>query len=189
MGWSDKDVERLKAMLAEGHSASAVARVLGGGKSRNAVIGKATRLGLALGATCRLSPDEQKRRAERRRQMDLDHQRAYRDRRSGMSGKDKQDRKPPTRPASVPEPDRFARADGTQITMFNVKTLGECRWPLWSDDDAGDYPLCGHKTFGTSSYCEHHAYRHRSSSFVAAHTEAADAGRLALRQTSTGHWH
>lgn len=45
MSWTDERIERLKAMWAEGKTASVIAEELGG-VSRNAVIGKAHRLGL-----------------------------------------------------------------------------------------------------------------------------------------------
>ena len=46
MGWTDERVEQLKSLWNEGLSASQIARVLGG-VTRNAVIGKVHRLGLA----------------------------------------------------------------------------------------------------------------------------------------------
>jgi len=45
MSWTDERIDRLKAMWAEGSTASQIAEELGG-VSRNAVIGKAHRLGL-----------------------------------------------------------------------------------------------------------------------------------------------
>jgi len=45
-GWTDERVETLKASWLDGNSASQVARQLGGGVSRNAVISKLHRLGL-----------------------------------------------------------------------------------------------------------------------------------------------
>lgn len=47
MSWTDERVEALKAMWADGKSASQIAKELGGGVSRNAVIGKVHRLGLS----------------------------------------------------------------------------------------------------------------------------------------------
>ncbi len=44
MSWTDERIDRLKAMWAEGSTASQIAEDLGG-VSRNAVIGKAHRLG------------------------------------------------------------------------------------------------------------------------------------------------
>jgi GcrA cell cycle regulator len=46
--WSGKNVDRLKALLDEKLSASRIAVMLGGGVTRNAVIGKVHRLGLSL---------------------------------------------------------------------------------------------------------------------------------------------
>jgi GcrA cell cycle regulator len=46
MSWSDERVELLKKMWGEGHSASQIAKELGG-VTRNAVIGKVHRLGLS----------------------------------------------------------------------------------------------------------------------------------------------
>ena len=46
MGWTDERVEDLKKLWLEGHSASQIAKHLGG-VTRNAVIGKVHRLGLS----------------------------------------------------------------------------------------------------------------------------------------------
>lgn len=46
MSWTDERVELLRKLWGEGLSASQCARHIGGGFSRNAVIGKVTRLGL-----------------------------------------------------------------------------------------------------------------------------------------------
>ena len=50
MGWTDERVETLKKLWTEGLSASQIAKQLGG-VTRNAVIGKVHRLGLAGRAT------------------------------------------------------------------------------------------------------------------------------------------
>ena len=46
MSWNDERVNTLKKLWAEGHSASQIAKQLGG-VTRNAVIGKVHRLGLS----------------------------------------------------------------------------------------------------------------------------------------------
>jgi len=46
MAWTDATIETLKQLWEQGHSASKIAEELGEGISRNAVIGKAHRLGL-----------------------------------------------------------------------------------------------------------------------------------------------
>ena len=45
--WTEERVEALKGYWTEGLSASQIARLMGGGVTRNAVIGKVHRLGLA----------------------------------------------------------------------------------------------------------------------------------------------
>src|SRR5271165_1980053 len=47
MSWTDERVEQLKQAWTEGKSASQIANLLGHGLTRNAVIGKVHRLGLA----------------------------------------------------------------------------------------------------------------------------------------------
>src|SRR5262249_4883212 len=51
MSWTDERVDQLKSLWTEGLSASQIARVLGQGITRNAVIVKVHRLGLAGRAT------------------------------------------------------------------------------------------------------------------------------------------
>ena len=47
MGWTEDRVEVLKKLWLDGFSASQIAKQLGGGLTRNAVIGKVHRLGLS----------------------------------------------------------------------------------------------------------------------------------------------
>jgi len=54
MSWTDERVETLKTLWGEGQSASQIAKVLGG-VTRNAVIGKVHRLGLASRTRSRLN--------------------------------------------------------------------------------------------------------------------------------------
>ena len=50
-GWTEDRVGALKKLWLEGQSASQIAKQLGGGVTRNAVIGKVHRLGLSGRAT------------------------------------------------------------------------------------------------------------------------------------------
>lgn len=54
-GWTNEKVDLLKQLWGEGKTAAEIAKVLGGGMTRNAVIGKAHRLKLST----RLSPIQQ----------------------------------------------------------------------------------------------------------------------------------
>lgn len=67
MSWTDERVEQLRQAWMEGKSASQIANLLGNGLTRNAVIGKVHRLGLAgrakaagaTGTPARSSPSQQ----------------------------------------------------------------------------------------------------------------------------------
>src|SRR4029078_1711345 len=116
--WSDDRVEQLKTLWTEGLSASQIARALGG-VTRNAVIGKVHRLGLAG----RASPS----RSERPRLP--------------MAPK------APSVRSHVPavpvvEEDPLQLADGSHATVLTI-SYRMCRWPI-GDSDASALHLCGY---------------------------------------------
>ena len=131
MNWSDDRVEQLKSLWTEGLSASQIARALGG-VTRNAVIGKVHRLGLAG----RASPS----RAERPR--------------VSMSPKVPSLRSH-TPPAPVVEEDPLTLADGNFATVLTISDR-MCRWPI-GDPSASEFHFCGHSPKSGSPYCEAHA--------------------------------
>jgi GcrA cell cycle regulator len=131
MNWSEDRVEQLKTLWTEGLSASQIARALGG-VTRNAVIGKVHRLGLAG----RASPS----RSERPR-LPVAH-------------------KTPTVRAHVPaapvvEEDPVTLADGSHATVLTISDR-MCRWPI-GDPAATEFHFCGRSPKSGSPYCEAHA--------------------------------
>jgi GcrA cell cycle regulator len=129
MGWTDERVEQLKTLWAEGLSASQIARAIGG-VSRNAVIGKVHRLGLAG----RAGPT----RVERPRTAS--HKQSVR--------------------VAAPEPVVVEEApivldDGNFATMLTINDR-MCRWPV-GDPSENDFHFCGRKPKDGSPYCEAHA--------------------------------
>ena len=63
-GWTDQRVEQVRTMWAAGQSASQIAKALGGGLTRNAVIGKVHRLGMSQegrATVAKPAPDMRKR--------------------------------------------------------------------------------------------------------------------------------
>ena len=131
VNWSDDRVEQLKSLWTEGLSASQIARALGG-VTRNAVIGKVHRLGLAG----RASPT----RAERPR--------------VSMSPKVPSLRSH-TPPAPVVEEDPLTLADGNFATVLTISDR-MCRWPI-GDPSASEFHFCGRSPKSGSPYCEAHA--------------------------------
>ena len=58
MAWDEKTEKLLREYWSKGHTASEIARMLGGNVTRNSVIGKAHRLKLAARATSNKSPHQ-----------------------------------------------------------------------------------------------------------------------------------
>jgi GcrA cell cycle regulator len=130
MGWTDERVEQLKSLWADGLSASQIARALGG-VTRNAVIGKVHRLGLAG----RAGPA----RSERPRNT-VAHKSVVR--------------------VAAPEPeiveeDPITLDDGHFATVLTINDR-MCRWPI-GDPSENEFHFCGRGPKSGSPYCEAHA--------------------------------
>src|SRR4030081_1642272 len=129
MGWTDERVEQLKALWTEGLSASQIARVLGG-VTRNAVIGKVHRLGLAG----RAGPA----RSERPR--------------SAVTGRSVAHVAAP--PPEIIEEDPVVLEDGRFATVLTINDR-MCRWPI-GDPAENEFHFCGREPRLCSPYCKHH---------------------------------
>lgn len=156
MGWTDERVEIVKSMWMEGASASAIARRLGG-VTRNAVIGKVTRL-------CLDRPQDMNRRNRARngRRAGKEHSKAAK----MQFGKGQRIPTPsapppspppiptvhvstftgaiipgpsPIPPRPLPEP---AKALGPLIDI-NAITSRNCCWPVERDPVADEWLFCG----------------------------------------------
>ncbi|PVM88600.1 GcrA family cell cycle regulator [Caulobacter endophyticus] len=169
--WSEARVERLNALLLQGLSASQIAKALGG-VSRNAVIGKSHRLGLAGGSP----PSPPGRRA-------TIPARAARPRKAPVP----RCPRPPTpeppsggasaaavrrRPASVVE------AIG-RVADLTALPRRACRWPIGDPKDAA-FSWCG-ASAPLGPYCDDHRARaYRATPVrVASGRAPAGAGRCA----------
>ena len=139
MAWTDDRVEVLKKLWADGLSASQIARELGD-VTRNAVIGKVHRLGLAG----RASPTKPKSRLRHR-----DHD-SYSD--SSYPGSSRSRLNDAIEPLVMPEP--AVTADGEPI---NILSLSEkiCKWPIGEPGDE-DFRFCGNNKVNGSPYCTEH---------------------------------
>src|ERR1700683_4208969 len=127
MGWSDERVELWKKLWLDGLSASQIAKQLGG-VTRNAVIGKVHRLGLAG----RASPS----RSERPRLP--------------MAPKT-QNVRAHAPPVPVVEEDPLQLDDGNFATVLTISDR-MCRWPI-GDPAATDFHFCGRSPKSGSHYC------------------------------------
>jgi GcrA cell cycle regulator len=137
-GWTDARIEHVKALWAEGRPASEIAGLLGE-VTRNAVIGKVHRLGLAGRKTTSRKP--------------LPRRTFPRRNRSGRVER----RQPPTRfmrptalPPTPPPP--------VAALMLPLRQLrdDQCRWPVGDPREAG-FGFCGCQKAAGVPYCAHHA--------------------------------
>ncbi len=139
MGWSEERVALLRKLWAEGLSASQIAKQLGG-VTRNAVIGKVHRLGLAGRAT----PSRPAKRPVR----------TARPRVVGPSAP--RLRMPSSEPRPIiPDLEPVRLEDGRAATVL---TLNEsmCKYPIGDPTDP-DFAFCGRGAAGNAPYCQDHS--------------------------------
>ena len=138
MGWSDERVALLRKLWAEGLSASQIAKQLGG-VTRNAVIGKVHRLGLAGRATPS-RPAKRPVRTARPRTI------------SPVAPKIKTLSSTPL--PDVPQLEPLRGEDGRTT---NVLTLSDrvCKWPIGDPNDQ-TFAFCGRGAC-SGPYCADHA--------------------------------
>lgn len=138
--WSPDRVERLKDLWADGMSCSRIAKLLGPGFTRSAIIGKVHRLGLHG----RLKTPPRSR--ENRPHVFLTGQPQHRVLRKAK----------PLPQLNTGEPEPLTNPDGSRITLYEACER-QCRWI--SDDATYDAAICGHETVPGRSYCLHHLRR------------------------------
>lgn len=149
MSWNDERVDLLSRLWMEGRSASQIAAELGGGVTRNAVIGKVHRLGLSgrakvaqTQAANRLRPVKPLARADELPAPALDAV-------------------APALPTSLPPVAPRAHTGDVVIPLSNRVTIMElrdsmCRWPL-GDPSSAEFRYCGSRAGVMGPYCEQHA--------------------------------
>jgi GcrA cell cycle regulator len=128
--WTDDRVDQLKSLWTEGLSASQIARALGG-VTRNAVIGKVHRLGLAGRTT------------------------PARNERPRLPSAPRVNVRPRIPAPPIVEEEPLTLEDGNFATVLTI-TEHMCRWPIGDPAD-GEFHFCGRKTKPGSPYCEAHA--------------------------------
>src|SRR6202042_3367722 len=144
--WTDAAIETLRQMALEGKSGSTIAAVLGA-PSRNAVIGKANRIGVKLTGNIHcLAP-----RAAR--------QSTGRPRRPAIARTE-----PLGKRAAVPAVPRerkpawaFAQAEVGEMLKVGLDEINEsaCRWPL-GGPTSEEFAYCGIQSAKGRSYCAGH---------------------------------
>lgn len=162
-GWTKARVKLVRDLWPGDMSASEIAREIGGGLSRNAVIGKAHRLGLAG-----------------RPQAPRKPRKVGGDRGGGTLQRlrSKQDQ------FFAPEPDtRPVRA--ADVVPLHLKLsdlpLGACHWPYGD----GPFTFCGHTVLPEQPYCRAHDRLAHSSAVEISEAERARRSALGKRSTAS----
>lgn len=145
MGWTDERVETLKKLWTEGLSASQIAKQLGG-VTRNAVIGKVHRLGLAGRATPS-RPAKRPRPAARPRIVSAATSGAL------MGQRPRPQHAPYL--ALVPHLEPLKAEDGSVTTVLTLSD-SVCKWPIGDPTDA-TFAFCGRGAGHAGPYCADHA--------------------------------
>jgi GcrA cell cycle regulator len=135
MSWTDERVARLRELYGDGLSCAEIAAELGGGATRNAVIGKIERMGLNDGSCAR------KPRAARVAKAPAPPKIA------------EVSRSPEEARAVVIIEEAPAPIDG--VTLFAARE-NHCRWPLGDPRDLESFRFCGASKFGETPYCRAH---------------------------------
>ena len=128
MSWTDERVALLKKLWGDGRTAAEIARALGAGFTRNAVIGKAHRLKLSSRLSPISAPTPKVKPANTQK---IVVQRVK---------------------AVAPPP---VKIDVKNIKFIDLKER-MCRWPLGDPQDA-EFAFCGCNTVPGLPYCADHA--------------------------------
>ena len=176
MSWTDDRVETLKTLWGEGQSASQIAKVLGG-VTRNAVIGKVHRLGLASRTAAKPEPAKAAKEAPAPKAKAKAKSSPKLVEKPAPAAKEKPKplttHKPPSVTSTFPHPpapseplvdlvDVDAAAKKLSLLELNERT---CKWPI-GDPSAGEFYFCGHPAAPGKPYCSSHvaaAYQPMSS--------------------------
>jgi GcrA cell cycle regulator len=153
MTWTEERVELLIRLWDEGLSASRIASELGGSITRNAVIGKVHRLGLAG-------------RAKANAPMAHRNRKPVQPPATPATGSFPPGGADPGVPATEPQPGNGPEplspaADHVRLALSERVTIMElresmCRWPL-GDPTTADFRYCGARAITGLPYCSHHA--------------------------------
>ncbi len=154
LGWTDDRVALLRRLWEEGQSASKIAAQLGG-VTRNAVIGKVHRLGLAgrprggeeTPATASVAPSV--------KAVEIETAIAVVETQAPEPVAILSHRPAPEFPTPAPATAPVPLATSQRVTIMDLRE-SMCRWPL-GDPTTPEFRFCGGRAITGLPYCTHHA--------------------------------
>lgn len=150
MSWTDERIATLKKMWKEGKSAADIAKVLGKNVTRNAIIGKAHRMGLSgRPSPIKKPPSAGKKEAPRKETPARETKKAPEKQTKAAAG-------PVREPVSEPVKfEREAIPPGGGVALIDL-TERMCKWPI-GDPQEDDFTFCGRNIRPGTPYCPDHA--------------------------------
>jgi GcrA cell cycle regulator len=151
--WTDERLERMKRLWSAGHSAAHIAEQLGGGISRNAVIGAARRAG------CERRPSPVKHSGQPRERKADGTKVGPNPERTQPAANITRERVPavPVRDVDLEPPQIRVPFDGTPQTLAAVLASGGCKWAVTGHHVRPDqHRFCGAPRSAGSPYCDLH---------------------------------
>lgn len=135
--WNDEQIDTLKKLAADGMSAKMIAREIGGGLSRNAILGKLFRLGILLGR-----PKPKPRAAKGQNGHTV----------RKIAGRFSRKREAAPEVERDPIMDLPADTSPFAVAFMDARG-GQCRYPL-GEPSSPDFKFCG--AWCEDSWCERH---------------------------------
>ena len=166
MSWTEERVELLRKLWSDGLSASQVAAELGPGITRNAVIGKIHRLGLAERAKTAAAPRPRGAKAAAPRPATVGaapragghaHGNGHGSVHGAVLGNVALALAPQTMAVARVNPEEEVVIPMTErVTLMELRE-SMCRWPM-GDPTTPEFRFCGARTpIGGGPYCDHHS--------------------------------
>ena len=150
--WTDERLDLLKRLWCEGLSASQIAAEIGGGMTRNAVLGKSHRLGLVRKGSAGIrTPRPRKESSAPGKTQPAE--RPVRHEPQPMISIESQSSHEQHRAVSLPM--EAAPPPRSGLTIMELRE-GMCRWPL-GDPTTPAFRYCGAHGVAGLPYCSHHA--------------------------------
>lgn len=157
MSWTDDRVATLTKMWKDGRSAAEIAKELGG-VTRNAVIGKAHRLGLSG----RASPIKKKKETAKKTTTKAAAKKTTKTTKKKAAAKTEEkveasakQQKMVTDAIKAAAAEAPSKAKEGGITLLEL-TERVCKWPI-GDPQESDFHFCGMPSLNSLPYCEEHA--------------------------------
>jgi GcrA cell cycle regulator len=159
MSWTDERINLLKKMWKDGKSAAEIAKTLGKGVTRNAVIGKAHRMGLSGRPSPIKKPTAAPAKKEKEAAAPRKEVAAPKESAVPRKAQQQQTKHPPlmhnreVEEPRKPEKEILPLNGGTPLIDLTERM---CKWPI-GDPREADFTFCGRGIRVGTPYCPDHA--------------------------------